>query len=567
MWVLGVTSSHNGAAALIHDGRVEVAIQAERLSRRKREDTRFDRPNAPLRDCVAYCLDHAGIGHGDLGAIASCTPWEHYKLDPALLAPDAGAAAILAKVRRMSVPHHLAHAEYILHYAETDRAIVLVVDGSGSFEAQRPKLDIQERERDPLKFVEPDQKETVSAYAYDGRDLGLIYRCAESRAHASHPIEGHRQSMGHLWEWASRHILGESSEAGKVMGLAGFGNADTYRALDAMGLAADGRLEVRFERLYERFGAPAPRATAVIEDQRLADIAAHVQDRTDETLLALCRLLHGRYEAPHLCYSGGVALNGLANERVIRAGLFETVFQNGSCEDNGTAIGAAVAVHHALTGVRVAEPVTDYYGRDYSDARAAAAFARYHLPAEKLDAAGLLSRAAKAIAAGKVIGWHQGRSEFGPRALGNRSILADAANPGIKAVLDTKVKRREPYRPYAPAVPLDVAGAYFDIEGPSPVMIRVGHARDGRLPAVTHVDRTARVQTVTREGNALFHDLLRAVGRETGTPVVLNTSFNVAGEPIVETPEDAVRTFLHSGMDELYIGTNVAVRPGKPGHK
>lgn len=564
MWVLGVTSSHNGGAALIHEGRVEVAIQAERLSRRKREDTRFDRANAVLRDCVAYCLDHAGIGYGDLAAIATCTPWEHYRLDPALLAEETGAAATLAKVRCLSVPHHLAHAEYILHYAETERAIVLVVDGSGSFEAQRPKLDIQERELDPLKFVQPDQKETVSAYAYDGRDLSLIYRCADARAHPSHPMEGHRQSMGHLWEWASRHILGESSEAGKVMGLAGFGNADTYRDLDVMGLAEDGRLEVRFDRLYERFGPPTPRAVAVMRDQRLADIAAHVQDRTNETLLALCCFLRGRYEAPHLCYSGGVALNGLANEHVIRAGLFEAVFQNGSCEDNGTAIGAALAAHHALTGARVTEPVTDYYGRPYSEVEAAAAFARYHLPAAKLDREGLLARAARAIAAGKVIGWHQGRGEFGPRALGNRSILADAGNAGIKSVLDTKVKRREPYRPYAPAVPLDVAGAYFDLEGPSPVMIRVGHARDGRLPAVTHVDRTARVQTVTPEGNPLFHDLLRAVGRETGIPVVLNTSFNVAGEPIVERPEDAIRTFLHSGMDELYIGHNVAVRPGKP---
>jgi carbamoyltransferase len=298
-------------------------------------------------------------------------------------------------------------------------------------------------------------------------------------------------------------------------------------------------------------------------DQRLADIAAHVQDRTNATLLDLCRFLRGRYEAPHLCYSGGVALNGLANEHVIGAGLFEDVFQNGSCEDNGTAIGAALAVHHALTGGRVAEPVTDYYGRPYSEAKAEAAFARYHVPMETLDREGLLARAAESIAAGRVIGWHQGRGEFGPRALGNRSILADAGNGAIKAVLDTKVKRREPYRPYAPAVPLDVAGEYFDLAGASPVMIRVGYARDDRLPAVTHVDGTSRVQTVTREGNALFHDLLWAVGRETGIPVVLNTSFNMAGEPIVETPEDAIRTFLHSGMDELYIGRHVAARPGK----
>ena len=144
--------------------------------------------------------------------------------------------------------------------------------------AQRPKLAIQERELDPLKFVKPDQKETVSAYAYDGRDLSLIYRCADAHAHPSHPMEGHRQSMGHLWEWASRHILGVSSEAGKVMGLAGFGNADTYRDLDVMDLAEDGRLEVRFDRLYERFGPPTPQAVAVMpaRQERSSLLAASI---------------------------------------------------------------------------------------------------------------------------------------------------------------------------------------------------------------------------------------------------------------------------------------------------
>lgn len=558
MWVLGVCSSHNGGVALLRDGRVQVAIQAERLSRRKRDMTPVLKPNAVVQDCIRYCLDYCGIGIGDLDAVATSTPWKEVGLDLSVLFEGMGAGN-LARVRSLTVPHHLSHAEYAIHYAETESALVLVIDGSGTSENTRSALSIKEEEDRPLKFVQSDQKETISAYTYDGAALRLIYRSAFSKTPGV-GADNHQQSIGRLWEWASMYTFRDDSEAGKVMGLAGFGDPKVYRDLRIMSLNGEGRLDLRFDKLYENFQKPWDRRSDIMVDRHYADLAAHVQDCTNNVLLDLCRFLRARSSMPDMCYAGGVALNGLANEHVIRAGVFDRVFQNGSCEDNGTAIGAALAVHHALGGRRVSEPVTDHYGRVYGEDEIRACLDRYGLRYTALTRDAMIVHAAESISSGGVIGWFQGRSEFGPRALGNRSILADARSDSIKPVLDRKVKKREPYRPYAPAVIEEMAGEYFDLEGVSPVMIRVGRVRDGRLPAVTHVDGTARVQTVSRAANDRFYDLIKSVGARTGVPVVLNTSFNVAGEPIVETPSDAVRTFLYSGMDRLYLGDFIVSR-------
>ena len=561
MWILGISSSHNAAVGLIEDGRIRVAIQAERLSRRKRDTLVITRPTAALNDCIRYCLESCGIDYGDLDAVACSTPWEDCDLDLGVIFRGRGVGD-LSRIRAITVPHHLAHAEYILHYSPTADALVLVIDGSGSFESQRPRLTIKELEEDPLKFVDADGKETISAYRYDGSALRLIYRSASWGQHLARKAEGYLQSFGHLWEWASRYIFLDGSEAGKVMGLAGFGDPRVYRELELLSMREDGKISVRFDRLDERFRQRNAAGIDALADPHYAHLAAHIQECTNRALLELSRFLHRRTKAPDLCYCGGVALNGIANEYVIEHGPFERVFLNGSCEDNGTAVGAALAAYHHLTGRRVVEPVTDFYGRAYSEEELVACVERYDVPYRRLSRAAMIAAATDAITAGQVIGWFQGRSEFGPRALGNRSILADARSATIKTTLDSKVKKREPYRPYAPAVIEETAETYFRMRGPSPVMIRVGSAKDGRLPAVTHVDRTVRVQTVSRDNNPLFYDLLRAIGERTGMPVVLNTSFNVAGEPIVESPADAMRTFLCSGMEKLVLGNCVVGRPG-----
>lgn len=559
MWILGISASHNGAVALLRDGKVRVAIQGERLSRQKRQNIVVDKSTPVLRDCVRYCLDACGVTFADIAAIASSTPWQSIDPDPKILFRGIWPSG-LQSVKTITVPHHLAHAEYAVHYADTEDAIVLVIDGSGTFEQERGRMTVRELEDNPVKFIAGMAKEAISAYRYDDRGLRLIYRVgypvdADMRpaSKRDHP------SIGHVWEAASSYIFQDESEAGKVMGLAGFGSPKGFADVDLMTLGEDGKVDVRLDVLNRLFSRPGPKYSDIEADPHYADIAALVQDATNRFLLDLAGFLHRLAPVSDLCYAGGVALNGIANENMIRNGPFKSVFQNGSCEDNGTAIGAALAAHHQLTGSRVREPVNDFLGREYTEPEIVECLDRFRVDHEKLDRGQLISAAADAITSGQVVGWFQGASEFGPRALGHRNILADARSNAIKSVLDEKVKRREPYRPYAPAVIEEAAADFFDIEGTSPVMIRVAWSKDDRLPAVTHVDRTARVQTVNRDHDPLFHGLLAAIGERTGLPVALSTSFNVAGEPIVESPADAMRTFLGSGMDALFIG-NCLVR-------
>ncbi|WP_119421872.1 carbamoyltransferase C-terminal domain-containing protein [Desertibaculum subflavum] len=555
-WILGVAASHNGGAALIRDGRVVVAVQSERLTRQKRQGTAFDQPNEALRCAMRYCLDAAGIEAGALAAVATSTPWDVWRFDPKL--------HLGVPVPVVSVPHHLAHAEYAVHWAETTDALVLVVDGSGSFEYHRPELAVAEAEAaDAVRLIHDEGKETISAYRYDGRRLELVYRNAVGRGRpAPGGTRRFRRSLGHLWEWCSDYCFDDMHEAGKVMGLAPFGDPARFRDCALAGFGKSGEAELRFDLAFEQFRRPNRSRIDVVSDAHYADLAAHVQECTDRFLLDLARFLHRRHPARDLCYSGGVALNILANERLIREGPFAHVHLNGACEDNGTALGAALAAHHRLTGRRETEKVRDSWGRAYADAEIAGAARAIGAPYATVGLAAATERAAAAIIGGKVVGWFQGGSEFGPRALGHRSIIADARSAATKPVLDTKVKRREPYRPYAPAVLHEQAASWFDLEGVSPVMMRVARVRSPqKLPAITHVDGTARVQTVHPDDNGAFHGLIRAVGARTGVPVVLNTSFNIAGEPIVETPADALQTFLASGMDLLVLEGTVVERP------
>ena len=327
-----------------------------------------------------------------------------------------------------------------------------------------------------------------------------------------------------------------------------------------MRLTRDGDLAVDFAALYRRFGQPNTAGRDVSGLAHYADLAAHIQDVTNEFLCDLLRFLGARAGAEQVCYSGGVALNGIANQHVIDA-LGIDLQMNGSCEDNGTAIGAALAVGHARTGRRVTEPACDYYGREYGAPSIEAAIAGAGARAERYAPARTVDETAAALAAGAVVGWFQGRSEFGPRALGNRSILADPRHPGMQAILNQRVKGREAFRPFAPAVTEEAAARWFELDGPSPMMLRVVPVRARpSLPAVTHVDGSARVQTVSRDQNPRFHDLLTAFGRRTGVPVLLNTSFNVRGQPIVETPDEAVSTFRDTEIDVLVLGDHVIAK-------
>jgi carbamoyltransferase len=376
-------------------------------------------------------------------------------------------------------------------------------------------------------------------------------------------------------------------DEGKVMGLAPYG---TPRFLDEMrqvvrpqgdvfeldldffrhhregvdmtwdqGTPTIGRLfSGRMEEVFGPAREPGAELTALHED-----VAASLQSVLEESYLHLVNALWERTGIPRICLAGGVALNAVANGRIRPETPFEDVFVQPAAGDSGIAVGAALHVWHQELGrPRDFTMEHAYWGPEYSEAHCAAALAAAGLHADRLDDAALYEHVAGRIAEGNVVGWFQGRMEFGPRALGHRSIVADPRRPDMKDVLNARIKHREPFRPFAPSVLADSAGAWFEQDYPSPYMVLVYKTRiDKRelIPAVNHVDDTGRLQTVTEQASPRFHRLIEAFERSTGVPILLNTSFN-ENEPIVMTPEQAIETFQKTRMDLLVLGNSVVRR-------
>jgi carbamoyltransferase len=320
------------------------------------------------------------------------------------------------------------------------------------------------------------------------------------------------------------------------------------------------------ERFHRLFGGP-PREPEGPLEQRHRDIAASIQRVTEEVMLEMARYLHRETGLSDLCLAGGVALNCVANGRILREGPYRQLFIQPAAGDAGGALGVAAFLQHNLFEVPRRQVMRHaFLGPAYERDEIRAFLRVKGTVFEELDEAKLLSTTAQAIAEQQVVGWFQGRMEFGPRALGARSILADARNPENRDRVNLKIKFRESFRPFAPAVRAERASEFFELEHESPFMGLVAQARDGQrlLPATTHVDGSARVQTVDAETNPLFSRLLLAFERLTGTPVLINTSFNVRGEPIVCSPADALRCFLSTGMDLLVIDHFVLRKSAQP---
>jgi carbamoyltransferase len=312
-------------------------------------------------------------------------------------------------------------------------------------------------------------------------------------------------------------------------------------------------------RLHALFGAP-PRQPESPLTQFHKDIAASIQSVLEDIILRLTRSLAKEYAIPNLCLAGGVALNCVANGKILQDGAFTNLWVQPAAGDAGGALGACLAAHHwHLSHPRTPHTPDSMHGSflgpHFTQAETQNRLTALHAQYETLPDDALLTRTAEALAAGKTIGWHQGRMEFGPRALGNRSILADPRHPAMQEQLNHHVKRRETFRPFAPAVLAEHAATWFNLHHPSPYMALVTTVNPAHpLPAVTHVDGSARLQTVHAETNPRFHALLTRFHALTGCPVLLNTSFNMRGEPVVNTPEDAFRSFMDSGLDMLVVG-------------
>jgi carbamoyltransferase len=444
--------------------------------------------------------------------------------------------------RPVFLDHHLCHAASTFLVSPFERAAVLVVDGAS-------------------------EADTTMMAVGEGRQLSVLQRT---------PLP---HSLGQFYASMTSH-LGFTPDQDEyiVMGLAAYGTpvyADRLRR-HVLRLLPEGRFELNtrlcdfhlarvgfFTRAFVELFGERRRSDEEIT-QRHRDLAASAQAVLEETLLHLGRHLRTLTDADALCLAGGVAYNCVANGRLRGELGFRHIFVQPAAGDSGAALGAALLLSSRRGDLSRRQVMRQaYWGPGFSEADCRRALDQCGLAALKLDDDALCERVATELAAGRLVFWFQGRMEWGPRALGNRSLLADPRREDMRAIINTKVKLREPFRPFAPSVIEEQARDYFDVTAESPFMlwtVSVLPSAKGLLPAVTHVDGTARVQTVARTDNPKFHQLLRAFGRKTGLPVLLNTSFNVQ-EPIVCSPEDAVRCFLRTQVDWLVLGNLLVARP------
>ncbi|HEY9175173.1 MAG TPA: carbamoyltransferase [Verrucomicrobiae bacterium] len=638
-YILGISAYyHDAAAALLRDGQVLAAAQEERFSRKKND------PDFP-RHAIAFCLRHAGLTAGQLDAVVFYDKpvlkfarlLETYlavapaglRTFPIVLSNWLGEKLDLRKIIREELPdlrpecpilftqHHQAHAASAFYPSPFSEAAILTIDGVGEWATTTLGLgsgsEIQMLKE--LRFP---------------HSLGLLYSAFTAYC-------GFRINSGEY----------------KLMGLAPYGEpkyADVIRG-ELLDVKADGSFWLNLhyfdflrgttmtnERFHRLFGGPPRHPDEPIE-RRHMDVARSIQVVTEEVMLRLARHAREVTGRKNLCLAGGVALNCVANGRILREKIFERLWIQPAAGDAGGALGAALATWHAHETVAwdpavgqasclspaseiprlqkpahpgparqtLASPANNgdrleacptprahradsdamqgaLLGPEFSDEEIENVLRSHGAVYRRLEREALLAFTVELLRTEKVVGWFQGRMEFGPRALGNRSILGDARSPRMQSVMNLKVKFRESFRPFAPIVRRERVADYFELETESPYMLLVSpvkaelrqplpvgveglellKAARSTLPAVTHVDYSARIQTVTREDNALLYELLLRFEAATGCGVLVNTSFNVRGEPIVCTPDDAYRCFVNTEMDYLILGNFVLERAAQP---
>lgn len=604
MNILGISAFyHDSAAALLKNGEIAAAAQEERFTRKKHD------PAFPGR-AVAFCLEQGGLTLSELDAVVfydkPLLKFErlletYYAFAPQGFRSFAAAMPVWVKekiflkklirdeftkldsangknVKLLFTDHHLAHAASAFYPSPFASSAVLTVDGVGEWA-------------------------TASIGFGNGRELRLLKEMKFPH------------SVGLLYS-AFTYYLGFRVNSGeyKLMGLAPYGNpqspqVQTYKNAiynHLLDLKEDGSIwlnqdyfdyatglsMVRDEKWETLFGLPR-RLPESEMDQRHGDLALAIQQVTEEIVLRMAKTAKKLTGAKTLCLSGGVALNCVANGKLLRGGIFEDIWIQSAAGDAGGALGAAYAVHHLYFGKD--RPLTvgrdqmqgAYLGPAFDDLDGMTLAKRYQAPYDRYTDTELSEVVAQYLSQGKAVGWFQGRMEWGPRALGNRSILGDARNKDMQKRLNLKIKFRESFRPFAPSVLYEDIATYFEMDKPSPYMLLIADIQKERrnplpddyhqqplrdklyyvrsdIPAVTHLDYSARLQTVHRETNPRFWSLINAFKAQTGCGVIVNTSFNVRGEPIVCNPEDAYRCFMRTDMDILVVGNLVFDKTKQP---
>ncbi|MFH0878861.1 MAG: carbamoyltransferase, partial [Lentisphaerota bacterium] len=582
----------DSAAALVRDGKIIAAAQEERFTRKKHD------ANFPV-NAVRYCLAEGGVGTGQLDAVAfydkpitkfariletyfgvapkglqsfmmALPIWLKQKLWIPVEIDNALEKAGIAMPPEVFFPeHHESHAASAFYPSPYQNAAILTIDGVGEWATST------------LGHGRGNKVEIISDLRFP-HSLGLLYS-------AFTYFTGFKVNSGEY----------------KLMGLAPYGepkyaNLIREKLLD---LRDDGSFRLNLDyfgyldgltmtnnRFAELFGGPARKAESDIS-QREIDIAASIQVVTEEIVLRMANHLHKITGEPYLCMAGGVALNCVANGRLLRDGPFKDIWIQPAAGDAGGALGSALLVWNLVKdNPRTADNVHDqmngaYLGPNLDDEVGEFLQAKGY-PGKKLSDAEWAPTLAKLIAEENVIGLSQGRMEFGPRALGGRSIIGDARSTKMQSIMNLKIKYRESFRPFAPACLEEKVSEYFELDRPSPYMLLVAQVRKERckgkeesknlnirerinqvrsdVPAITHVDYSARIQTVNRETNPRYYDLIKSFEDQTGYGIIINTSFNVRGEPIVCTPEDAYRCFMRTEMDYLVLGSYVLDKKEQP---
>ena len=552
----------DAAASLVIDGRVVAAAAEERFNRRKHSGS------FPI-GAIEYCLREAGISMAQVDELAHCFDYAPFKaaymFDPvtsrryqevysreALLDSVRQALPQFPPERVTHVGHHLAHAASAYFTSGWNECLVVVIDGMGEMHG------------------------------------ASVYHALNGQLHPLKQFSAY-DSIGIFYSLLTLHLgFDFNSDEYKIMGLAPYGDPMRFKSFfdHAVELRHDGSLHIPLLRLNrtrderEHFLLTRQHLREHLMKERNPegditdehrDVAAALQACLDNALLHLCGHFAKQTGLRHLALAGGVALNCTANGALVRSDLFDEIYIQPAAGDDGAALGAGLYRNSLHGGGHNTRSPVPFFGPAYFDSDINTAVEKH---GHRIDVVRFstyedtCNQAARSIASGKVLGWYRGRMEFGPRALGHRSIIADPGRPDMRDRINAMVKMREAFRPFAPAVSLEQAHQWFDIPvmAEYPYMIVTVDVREehrSALPAITHVNGSARVQTVSASGNPDFYHLLRAVGHMTGREMVLNTSFNVKGQPIVNTPEQAVETFLGTGIDELFLD-NVWVRRRHP---
>jgi carbamoyltransferase len=557
-YILGINAyDHDVSACLLRDGQIAFAVAKERITRRKHDGGFY-------QEVVDYCLKAEGIALDDVDLVVHNSyilPTHDIEVrlwttgDMSLKERNQAAQhpLYLSKSNKVvTVSHHLAHAYSAFAVCPFEEGVVMVVDGVGSY-----CTDITEPNQ-LTEGVNPLARESESFYRFRGSKLETLKKVWLN------PVRGflsdefyHMRGLGALYSRVSSYIFADWNKCGEVMGLAPYGRPNGCKPLVEF---KNGELQVPDwgADFNQPFVPESPvKWEASTAMKHWEDIAWRVQDDTERVLLERAIWLREVTGAKNLCIAGGVALNCVANGKIVREAGYDNVWIQPAAGDDGIAIGCAYYGHLAVQRKpRSFVMQHAYLGASYEDNEIEAAAKQWLVRAQTFSGAdrSIYRETAKVLTQKQVAGWFQGRSEFGPRALGNRSILADPRDAKMKDLLNARVKHRQAFRPFAPIVLAERASEIFEGDGDSPFMLiakRVTPEWKDKVPAIVHVDGTARVQTVRRDHNERLYLLLKAFEDLTGVPVLLNTSFNIRGEPIVETPADAMKCFLSTGIDYL----------------